>query len=73
MMKLFRGIEGLSGKKASREELEGFVEGWILGLPEDSSLKRKIVEGELRLKNEERVKVADEKLKFVGEIYRKQI
>lgn len=27
----------------------------------------------MRLKNEERVKVADEKLKLVGEIYRKQI
>ena len=51
MMKLVRGLDGLSGKKASREELEGFVEGWILGLPEDSSLKKKILEGEVRLKN----------------------
>ena len=45
MMKLVRGIESLSGKKASREELEAFIEGWIFGLPEDSNLKRKIVEG----------------------------
>lgn len=41
----------MSSKKATQEELEGFIEGWIFGLPGDSSLKRKILEGEERLKN----------------------
>lgn len=56
----------MSEKNVEREELEAFIEGWILGLGRDSELKRKILEGEERIRNEERVNYVNDKLKYAS-------
>ena len=62
--KLIRGLERLAEKKSELVELEQFIEGWILGLRESSYLKNKVIEGEERLRNEERIKEINSKIKY---------
>ena len=49
---LEREITRLKGKNGGLGELEGAVESWIMGLPNDSSLRLKVQQGGLRIQED---------------------
>jgi len=43
VIKLFRELEKVQNRDDSIKEVEGIIEGWILGLSSESLLKRKLI------------------------------
>ena len=55
------------------EDLEGMVEGWIIGLPRGSLLQRKLEAGAMRAKEDEHYLNMQGKLKYAKALFEKEV